>query len=330
MNRLKETRMRKTLLAVPVLLLAAALLGSPPSQAQERKLRFGVMKIGALSNAYLAKEQGLFKKHGLDVELVFIRSGAEGVSALQGGNIEVTLAIPSFALAANERNFDLVMVMQNELAHAVPPDTGGIVVAKDSDIRKPSDLAGRTVGVNSLHAQEAVDAQYVIRKAGVPKDKIKYVEVPFPSMWDVLSRKQVDAAVAIDPFTTMMVQRGGRVIAWEYVDSIPEQPIGTFWAKRAWAEKNADLLERFTAAMEESIDYMNADAKRARGVVAEYTRLPAELVEAMPPIAWSSRISLAKWRELVELLRGMGELQSSPDPEKYFSAGVRRRLGSKE
>jgi NitT/TauT family transport system substrate-binding protein len=168
----------------------------------------------------------------------------------------------------------------------------------------------------------------VIRKAGVPRERIKYVEVPFPSMWDTLTRRQIDAAVAIDPFTTMMVQRGGKVIAWEYVDSIPEQPIGTFWAKRAWAEKNGDLLERFTAALEESHAYMNADKARARGVVAQFTGLPPQLVEAMPPIVWSSKINVAKWRQLVELLKEQGELQGSPNPEDYFAAGVKKRLGN--
>jgi NitT/TauT family transport system substrate-binding protein len=310
-----------------ILFAIFALVFAVTAQAQERKIRFGVMKIGALSNAYLAQEQGLFKKHGVDVELVIIRSGAEGVNAIQGNSIDVTLAIPSFALAANERKFDLVLVMQNELANAAPPDTGGIVVTKESGITKPAELVGKTVGVNALHAQEAVDAQYVIRKAGVPRESIKYVEIPFPSMWDALTRRQIDAAVAIDPFTTIMVQRGGRVIAWEYVDSIPEQPIGTFWAKRAWAEKNADVLERFTAALEESHAYMNADKARARGIVAQFTGLAPQLVEAMPPIVWSSKINVAKWRELIALLKEQGELQGTPKPEDYFSAGVKRRLG---
>ena len=64
---------------------------------------------------------------------------------------------------------------------------------------------------------------------------------------------QPDAVVAVDPFTSMFVQRGGRVIAWEYVESVPEQPIGVFWSKRAWAEKNADTVERFTLPMEEAM-----------------------------------------------------------------------------
>jgi NitT/TauT family transport system substrate-binding protein len=118
--------MRRTLLAVSTMMLAAvALFAEGPAQAQERKIRFGVMRIAALSNAWLAQEQGLFRKRGVDVELTIIRSGAEGVSAVQGNSLDVTLAIPSFAFAANERNFDLVLVMQNELANTLPPDTGG-------------------------------------------------------------------------------------------------------------------------------------------------------------------------------------------------------------
>jgi NitT/TauT family transport system substrate-binding protein len=312
-----------------VVLAATTLLHQGAAQAQEKKFRLGVMKIAAMTTPYVAKEQGFFKKHGLDVELVIIRSGAEGINALQGGNVDATLAIPSFAMAANERKFDLAMVLQNELAHAAPPDSGGIIVAKDSKITKLSELAGMTVGVNSLHAQEAVDAQYVIRKAGVPKDKVKYVEVPFPSMGDVLARKQADAVVAIDPFTSMLQLRGGRAIAWEYVDSIPEQPIGTFWAKRPWAEKNMDVMDAFTASMEEAIAYMNADPKRARAQVAEFTRLPPDVVEAMPMIVWSTKINVAKWRELIELLRSMGELEQNHSPDEYFSSGVKRRLGIK-
>ncbi len=89
------------------------------------------------------------------------------------------------------------------------------------------------------------------------------------------------------------------------------------------------MMDAFTAAMEEAMAYMNADPKRARDLVAEFTRLPAPVVQAMPMIVWSSKINVAKWRELIELLKGMGELEQSHAPGEYFSSGVKRRLGIK-
>ena len=309
--------------------IATTLAVADPSLAQERKLRLGVMRIAAMATPYVAKEQGFFKKHGLDVELVPIRSGAEGIQAMQGGNVDATLAIPSFAMAANERRFDLVMIYQNELAHDAPPDSGGMLVRKDSPVQSLKDLAGRTVAVNALHAQEAVSAQFLLRKAGLGKDQVKYVEAPHPTLGDLLMRGQADAVVTIDPFTTMIRERGARVIAWQYAEAVPGQPIGTFWSKRAWADRNVEALEAFTAAMDEAITWVNADPVRTQGVVAEFTKLPAEIVKAMPMIVWSSKIDLARWTEMIAMLKTMGEIQDDHKPQEYFHSVVMRRLGQK-
>jgi NitT/TauT family transport system substrate-binding protein len=309
--------------------LAALLSATDASLAEERKMRLGVMRIAAMATPYVAKEQGFFSRHGLEVELVPIRSGAEGIQAMQGGNVEATLAIPSFAMAANERRFDLVMVYQNELAHDAPPDSGGVLVREDSPVRSLKDLAGRTIGVNALHAQEAVSAQFLLLKAGLTKDQVKYVEAPHPSLGDLLVHGQADAVVTIDPFTTMIRKRGARVIAWEYAEAVPGQPIGTFWSKRAWAERNADLIEAFTEAMDEAIAWVNADPVRTQGVVAEFTKLPLDIVKAMPMIVWSSKIDLERWSQMIAMLKTMGEIRDDHKPQEYFHSVVLRRLGQK-
>lgn len=322
--------LRRLVLICAAFAVALAAAGGPARAQTAPKLRVGVMKIAGLTDSYIAEQQGLFKKHGVDVELVPIANGSAGISALQGGSLDVTLAIPSWAMSADERGFGLVEVYQNEIAHATPPDSGGMLVAKSSPITKVSELAGKTVAVNALQSGEVLMARDVFAKAGVPLANVRFVEIPYPAMAAALERNQVQAAVAIDPFTTMIQSSGaGRVISWVYTETIPGQPIGAFWTKRAFAEKNGDALARFAAAMDEAMRYLQADPKRARTLIAQYTGLPAKYVEAMPLTAWSSKVDPAKWRALVALLHRQGVLHQEHAIAEYFPSGSAERTATR-
>ncbi|OGA79842.1 MAG: hypothetical protein A3G81_27075 [Betaproteobacteria bacterium RIFCSPLOWO2_12_FULL_65_14] len=291
-----------------------------PAFAQSMvKLKVGVLKVAGQTNAYVAQQQGFFKKRGLEVELINVRSGGEGVSAMQGGSLDMAITIPSFGIVANERGFGLVMVVQNQSASPTPPDHAAIMVAIDSPIRSLKDLDGKVIGINALHAQEAVSAQHVIGKAGVPRQRLKYVEVSFPSMGDVLRRGDVAAVVPVAPFITGIEQRGiGRVLAWAYHGAVPAQPTGAYWAKRNWVEANAKLIDLYAAAIDEANEYLLSDLGRARVLVAQYTGLPSALVEAMPMINWTTKVDKAKWAALIAMLRAEGELEKDQRPEDFI------------
>ena len=290
-----------------------------------QKIRVGVMKIGALTNAYVARDVGLFKKYGLDVELVDFRGAPESIPAMQAGKIELSLVILGFAMIANEQGFDLVALIQNETSRDKPPDSGAIVVRKDSGIQKLADLRGKRVAVNNLHSQDTVSAQYIIKKAGVPLDAVRFVEVPFPSHGDLLRSGQVDAVATIDPFRTRIQQAGiGTPIAWTFVDAIPEHPIGAFWAKRDWVKQNGKIVEAFISGLLDSMEYLNADPKRARGLIAKYTGLDPSLLVEMPLIVWNPRIDRAKWQAVIQMLREMNELKRDHRADEYFSDPIKR------
>ncbi|MBW7460461.1 ABC transporter substrate-binding protein, partial [Paenibacillus sepulcri] len=103
--------------------------------AELTKLKVGVLKIAGLTNVYTAKEQGMFEKNGLDVEMVEFKSGGDAVSAQQSGDVDIILSIPGTAFTAIERGFDLKVIFQNETAKAQSPDSGSIQVLKDSPIQ---------------------------------------------------------------------------------------------------------------------------------------------------------------------------------------------------
>lgn len=316
-------------LSVPLNLFSfmAAAAEGPAAQGSVtlQKVRVGVLKIGALTNAYVARDLGMFKKYGLDVELVDFRGASESVPAMQAGKIELSLIILGFAMIANEQGFDMVAVIQNETSRDKPPDSGAIVVRKDSGIQRLTDLRGKRLAVNSLHSQDTVSAQYIIKKAGVPLDAVRFIEAPFPSHADLLRSGQVDAVATIDPFRTRIQREGtGTPIAWTFVDAIPEQPIAAFWAKRAWVKQNGKIVEAFISGLLDSMAYLNADPKRARGLIAKYTGLDPSFLVEMPLIVWNPRIDRAKWQAVIQMLREMNELRQDHRADEYFSDSIKR------
>jgi NitT/TauT family transport system substrate-binding protein len=319
----------RTLLAAGVVSLAAiwcaaAQQGSAPKLVP---LKVGILKMAALTNPWVAKQRGIFERNGLDVTLVEFRSGNEAISAHRGGSVDIVLAIPGTAMTAAERGFDLVAVAQNEVAQKRSPDTGSIQVLKDSPYQKLTDLAGKRIAVSGLHSQKTVSMQTVFRNAGVDPAALQLIEIPFPSQFDALKSKQVDAVNTVDPYTTQLLASGlGRVIAWDYVDAIPEQPLGAWFAKSAYAKGNPDLIDRFNKSIKESIDYMRADNERARGEVVAYTGLDPVLVKNMPMIAWDYRVRLEKWQEVVDMMHKSGELQTPHRAEEFLSEQIKPYL----
>src|SRR5215212_5836216 len=189
------------LAALSALVLAMA---AGEALAQQAKLKVGTLKQAGLTNVWVAKQAGIFERNGLDVELTEFRSGNEAVAAQRGGHVDLILSIPGTAMNANERGFDLVFIAQNETAKAQGPDSGALVVLKDSGINDVSQLAGKKIALSNLHSQKHVAVQVTLRKHGVDPAKVTFLEIPFGNHPDTLRSKQIDVAASLDPWTTQM------------------------------------------------------------------------------------------------------------------------------
>jgi NitT/TauT family transport system substrate-binding protein len=304
---------------------AGLVFGASASAQESRlKLNVGTLKFSAAVDLWIAKQTGMFEKNGLDVTLTQFRNGQETIAAEQSGAIDIGLVIPGVAMQAAERGFDLVVVAQNETAKAAPPDSGAIIVLKDSPYRKLADLAGKRVSVSGLHGQQTIAAQLVLKRAGVDISKVQLMEAPTPSQPDLLKSKQVDAIVTVDPYTTILQTSGvGRVLSWHFVESIPEQPIGAWYAKGAFVKKNPEAAARFARTIREAIEYVNADEARTRKFVAEYTGLSPDLTQAMPLNKWDYRVKPDRWQAVADMLFEMKELQSAHKASEYLSESIR-------
>lgn len=300
----------------------AALIGTGAG-AQEQKLtplKVGTLKQSSLTDIWVAKQAGIFQNNGLDVELIEFRSGNEAIAAQRGGHVDIVLSIPGTAMTANERGFDLVLVSQNETAHAQGPDSGALVVLEDSGMNSVADFAGKKIATSNLHSQRPVATQVVLRKHGVDPHTMTFLEIPFASLPDALRSHQIDVAASLDPWTTQLrTSDYAKVLAWDYVELIPQQPIGAWFARRDFVAKNREAITRFAKSVRDAAEYMNADVERARRDVAAYTGLDFALLKDMPLNVWSYRIDPAKWQAVADMMHSSGELQKPHKVDEYLS-----------
>ena len=246
---------------------ALASLAATPAfaQGQAPVVKVGTLKMGSLTNVWVAKQAGFFERNGLNVELVEFRNGNEAIAAHQGGAVDILLTIPGTSMAARERGFDLVLLTQSEIAKSEGPDTAAIVVKSDAPYKSLKDLEGKRVGLGAPRSQYSVAVEKAFKNAGVDPKKVNFADLPFPTMSDVLRAGQIDAIAVLDPWLTQLATSGqGRNLSWFYIDSVPAQPIGAWWTKKSFIDRNPQAAKNFVKAMHETIDYMHADHDRAQ------------------------------------------------------------------
>jgi NitT/TauT family transport system substrate-binding protein len=306
-------------LGVLVCAMAAFCAGTAAAQSLS-KLNVAVLRYGNQATAYVAKKEGFFKKHGLDVELVEVKSTSQAIIAQRSGRLDIVFVIPGTVFSANERGFDLVALIQNEVARLTPPDGASLQVRSDSPIASLKDLAGKKVGTSGLHSQSQVGIITAMRKAGMDPKRVQFVEMPVESQMAALLSNQLDVANLVDPYTTEAVRSGRtRVISWPNIESVKGQPQGALWARRTWVAKNPELANSFVAAMKEAIDYMNEDADRARKEVSAYTGIDLKLMANMPINNYSYIVSRSVWQQTIDMMRANGEIEKAHTPDEYFS-----------
>jgi NitT/TauT family transport system substrate-binding protein len=304
--------------------VAAAFIALAPasSLAQDKPLtplRIGTLKIAAQTDVWVAQQRGIYAKNGIDAKISLFNTGAESIPALQGGSIDVLLSIPGIGMVAMERGIDLAAIFQDEVAHKTPPDSASVQVLEGSPIKTLADLRGKKIGVGGLSTQNTIAVKMLLDKAGVDLSSVAFSEVPFPAMINALKAGHVDAVVPVDPFTTQLRLSGGRVLSWNYVEAIPEQPLGVWFTKGSIIKSNPQVIEAFIKSMKESIDYLHADESRARDEIAGYIKIDRSILDSMPLIGWDYRVKLDRWQAVIDMMARYGGLKPKK-AEDYMTA----------
>ena len=157
---------------------------------------------------WIAQDAGLFRKHNLDFQLVYIPSSGIATAALLGGDVEIALAggvgtVRAFAQGAQ----DLVFIggFKNALTHSI--------VAKP-EMNKPEDLRGKKIGITRLGSNSHYFAMQALRRMGLDASRdVTFIQTGGePEIVAALMNGTIDAGSITTPADNRAIAQGFRYL----------------------------------------------------------------------------------------------------------------------
>ncbi|GGC92312.1 ABC transporter substrate-binding protein [Chelatococcus reniformis] len=261
------------------ILRVAALALLPMAAHAGEPVKLGLAPTSDFLAAYVALDQGLFRKHGLDVTYVPAMGGT-AMPALTAGSFDVLgSGVPS-ALSAADAGLTLKIIAGG----SVLPTFGklGIVARAGSGINAPADFVGRKVAVSGLNSILHIAARNWLMENGVDPGRVKWVEVQFAQHADVMKGGQVDAAVMTDPFFSRAVDQAVGYAAGPVYEKAPAGVmLGSYVATDDWIARHPAELAAFRAALDDGRRFVADNKPAALESLARYTKLPPDALKLL-------------------------------------------------
>lgn len=283
-------------------------LSALSAQAQT-KMTIGHTGVAEYLAAFIAQEEGFFKKNGLEVTLQQVAGGAL-VPGLQGGSLQMATLPPTNMLLANDGGLDLVAVAGTSVFDKSDQNVG-LLAAPNSGITSAKDLVGKKVGVPSIGGFLYVMARKWVIDKGVDAKQVSFVEVNFPQTADLLKSGTIHAGVSADPFMKRAVASGSGTPLAYFAADLPPQTTGVFYGTtRQWAQANAVALKGFRASIAEAVEFTEKNPQAARAHLGKYIKLPPEVLASIPTPRLFAAVTEPQIRYWVETMHDMGLTKS--------------------
>jgi NitT/TauT family transport system substrate-binding protein len=273
--------------------------------------------------AMVAKDTGIFARHGLDVDLTPTQT-LSTIPATLGRQFDFGPAVPPVVIKAVGNGIGIAGVVTSSVEQA--DDASELIVPKGSPVRSVADLRGKRLGTADSGAALHAATLYWLKSSGVDPQASRAVEMPFPTMKDQLEAGRVDAVEAIQPFSEIMIKAGARSLGAPMLAVSKPRVVSTLWiAQRGWAEKHRDVVARWKASLAEAQQVITREPDKARAILQKYTKLPAAVTKTvklpvyaaqMPPAQLAQGV--APWQNaLVQIGAAKGGLK----PEQLVVMG---------
>jgi len=256
-------------LALAILFMGAGMITGSVS-AQE-KMRIGLSSVSGLHSAvWVAEEKGLFRKNGLEVEVIVTgQGGTAGISALLANDIQMVNSAGDVLVAAALRGGDTVMV-------ASVVNKGLQRLVSKPEIKTPADLKGKRVGVTRIGAVSHSVLLMMLQRWKMNVNDVQVLQLgSSPNMLASLDKGGVDAAVLTIPSMFVAEDRGYPVLL-DMADTDIYYLHTMVATTRQYIKANRDKVLRFLRGYVEGIAFVKHNKKESLDVVRKKLRLGPE------------------------------------------------------
>ncbi|MFH5824264.1 ABC transporter substrate-binding protein [Georgenia sp. AZ-5] len=293
--------------------------GDQAAEGELTQVTIGTQPIVDSAPLYLGQAEGFFEEEGIELTIESAAGGAAVIPSVVSGDFQFGRGNILSTMIAVDEGLPLRCVA-NANSTTGDPDFGAVVVLPDSPIQTVADLPGNTVSVNTLANIGDTTIRSVVEEAGGDPNAVEFTEVPFPDAPAALFSGQVDAAWILDPFLTQAVNDGARVISYNFYEFHPELDISCVFTSEQTIQRDPDLVERFTRAMNRSLEFSQENPDAVRDIVGTYTEIDPAILDQMVLPTFRVDFSREAAEKLGQKAVEYGSLSEEPDLDALLPA----------
>ena len=306
--------LKKTLIATAALALTLA------AQAQDTKVTVAISGWTGFAPLTLAKEAGLFKKHGLDVTIKKIPQKDRHL-AIASGDVQCAATTVETWIVWNANGVATTQIFQLDKSFGAD----GMVVK--AGINSIKDLKGKTVAASAPGTAPYFTLAWMLRENGLSVKDVKVVNLEPQAAANAMiaGTSGIDAAMTYEPFLSAVRARpeAGRILA-----TTLDYPMimDTFGCTPKFLAENPRAAKALADAYFDAVAMIRAEPKKSFEIMGADVKQTGEQFEGSQKfLRWQDREANAKFfagehaafsKKAAEILLEAGIIRALPDMSK--------------
>ena len=291
--------------ALALLVLTAAVLSNQKAEGKSYLLAYISDSANASPAYWVAKERGIFKKHGLDIDLIYISGSTRGIQSLIAGDVAFVGAVGTSAIYGRLAGGDIAIV--NSLTNTLP-----YYIIGKPEIKSPADIKGRSAAIHIPGTAADFALRLALKQLKLTLADIKAVTVGAGTARVLaVTSGQLDFTVGQEAERLNGEQGGLKVILDMAKLKIPFQLTCTVTSRKLIRE-NPDIVQRLVRAMAETVHFYKHNREDVIKVLQKYTRGQDRTVLEKSYVAYRDLL-VDDTYPTIEGLRNILEIQAELD-----------------
>ncbi len=295
--------------------VAASLGLAAGSAAADTAVSIGMSGWTGFAPLTLAKEAGIFKKNGLDVNIVKVPQASRHL-ALASGDIQCAATTVETWIVWNAAGVATTQIFQLDMSHGAD----GMVVRPD--IESIADLKGKSIAASAPGTSPYFYLGWILSKNGMTLDDVKVVNMePGPAAQAFLAG-QNDAAMTYEPYLSSVRAEPdkGKIIA-----TTLDYPavMDTFGCTPAFLKENPEAAQALANSYFEALEMIASDKDKSYEIMgADVKQSGEDFGKSAANLEWQDKAANQKFfestfktfsEEAADLLLTMGVIKEKPD-----------------
>ncbi len=236
-------------------------------RAQDRFNMSHSALTGSQAILFVARDAGIFRKHHLDPQIIYINGAPPNIAALLAGSVEVVIFAGPASISANLAGADTAILMSfvNTMEHSI---------FSQPSIKGPTDLKSKKIGVSRPGSSDDYGARVALRKWGIEPEKgVSFLSIGGPpDRLVALQTGRIDATLLQPPLTARARKAGFHELI--SLADLGLDYLGTsLVTSRSVIDRKEELVRRVVSAFVEGIHFYKTNKEASLRSIAKIMKI---------------------------------------------------------